>query len=152
MGLDLMLYTKTKEQSFDDYKGWEELAYGRKTWAISDFFTEHCNCEPIDKESELYRVSEEDWSYFIEVVEFYFIKPEVVGIIEKYLNDEYFVEDEFEEDEEKLRKILDTALFGDIYYLGIFWEAAAVLNWYRADGKVREAFKKGQDVFLERSY
>lgn len=44
MGLDLGLYKRTKpiaempiEEEFDN-----ELAYGRKTWAIADFFTRRC--------------------------------------------------------------------------------------------------------------
>ena len=151
MGLDLTLYTKQKKTSFDDYEHHIELAYGRKTWVISDFFTYHCNCEVIE-EDIIYRVTKEDWDCFIGTVKPFLSYPGFISLIEEY-DDE---EDEYGGMESIFRYFLDKtigdSIFNAHYYLGAEWEAHAVVQWYKANEKVQKAFALGLDVFLERSY
>lgn len=149
MGLDLTLYTKTKDTSFDDYDHHIELAYGRKTWAISNFFTEHCECEAIDYDT-IYRVTKEDWDEFIHTVEPFLSYPGFISFIENY-DDE---EDDYGMIEYIFRYFLDKTIGGynSIYHLGAEWEAYVVVQWYKANEKVQKAFALGLDVFLERSY
>lgn len=148
MGLDLTLYCKPKNISYGDYDHHIELAYGRKTWAISNFFTMNCGCEMIE-DDYFYRVTEEDWEYFIQTVKPIFTNEFVVNMIENY--NEFEDEDEYGITEQLLRYCLDM-IFDDEYYLGVAWEARAALQWYKADKKVRIAFEAGADVFIERSY
>lgn len=151
MGLDLTLYCKPKSISYNDYDHHIELAYGRKTWAISDFFTEHCECEVID-DSIIYRVTKEDWDEFIYTVEPFLSYPGFMSLIENYNN----AEDEYGMIESIFRYFLDEtigcSIFSGGYYLGSAWEARAVVRWYKANKKVQKAFELGLDVFLERSY
>lgn len=151
MGLDLILYTKQKKTSFDDYDHHIELAYGRKTWAISDFFTEHCDCEAID-DGYIYRVTKEDWDKFIDTVEPFLSYPGFISLIENYDEEK----DEYGEMQcifhYFLDKTIGDSIFNAHYYLGAEWEARAVVEWYKANEKVQKAFELGLDVFLERSY
>lgn len=147
MGLDLTLYTKTKDTSFDDHDHHIELAYGRKTWAISDFFTGHCGCEEID-DGFIYRVTKEDWDKFINTVKPFLIYPGFVSLIENYDDKE----DEYGMIENVFHYFLDETIGGYMYQLGAEWEAYAVVQWYKANEKVQKAFAHGLDVFLERSY
>ena len=151
MGLDLTLYCKPKSISFDDYDHHIELAYGRKTWVISDFFTEVRKCEEID-DGVIFRVTKEDWDCFIEAVEPFLSCPGFISLIEDY-DDE---EDEYGAIESVFRYFLDATIgdyiFNVHYALGAEWEAHAVVQWYKANEKVQKAFEAGADVFIERSY
>jgi len=142
MGLDLTLYAKTKDISF-------ELAYGRKTWAISDFFTEVCKCEEID-DGFIYRVTKKDWDKFIGAVKPFLIYPGFVSLIECYDD----LEDKYGMIENVFHYFLDETIggYGFNYQLGAEWEAYAVVQWYKANEKVQKAFEDGADIFLERSY
>lgn len=148
MGLDLTLYCKPKSISYDDYDHHIELAYGRKTWAISNFFTDDCGCEMI-QDDYLYRVTENDWDYFMDVVTPIFTNEFIVNIIENYNESED--EDEYGITEGIIGYCLDM-MFDGPYYLGPVWEARAAYRWFQADRKVRIAFEAGADVFIERSY
>lgn len=148
MGLDLTLYCKPKSISYDDCDHHIELAYGRKTWAISDFFTDACECEMIESDY-LYRVTEEDWDYFMDTVAPIFTNKFVIDILENY--DEYEDDDEYSITEGMIMHCLNM-MFDGPYYLGPMWEARAAYEWFQADKKVRIAFEAGADVFIERSY
>ena len=148
MGLDLTLYCKPKSISYNDYDHHIELAYGRKTWAISDFFTEDCGCEVI-QDDYLYRVTKGDWEYFMAVVRPVFTNRFVVNMLESY--NEFEDEDEYGITEELIKYCLNT-IFNSSYCLGPMWEARAAYRWFQADKKVRIAFEAGADVFIERSY
>lgn len=152
MGLDLVLYKKAKpiaEMSIEEELD-NELAYGRKTWAIADFFTQRCTALEGDY---IYNVTEKDWDAFMEALD--------------KLNDSYFrhvaemyIDNCFEDNEvledtvgKELEDWLDKALDNDCYYqLGLDWELAAVLQWFDADEEVRKAFKDGYVVELLKSY
>ena len=146
MGLDLTLYCKPKSISYDDYDHHIELAYGRKTWAISGFFTNTCRCEMIE-DDYLYRITEEDWNYFMDTVRPFFSNPFIIDMIENY--------NEMEHNDDIIEGIMEYCLdrmFDGPYYLGPMWEARAAYRWYQANRKVRIAFEAGADVFIERSY
>ena len=152
MGLDLVLYKKTKpiaelsiEEEFNN-----ELAYGRKTWAIADFFAQRCTALEGDY---IYNVLEEDWDAFMKALDML----NDIGfrlIVEMYIDD-CFNDNEALEDivERELEDWLNKALDNDCYYqLGLDWELAAVLRWFDADESVREAFEDGYTVELLKSY
>ena len=152
MGLDLVLYKRTKpiaEMSVEEELD-SELAYGRKTWAIADFFARRCTAL---EEDYVYDVLEEDWDAFMKALD--------------KLNDSYFrhiaemyIDDCFEDDEvledivgKELEDWLDRALDNDCgYQLGFAWELAAVLRWFDADEEVHKAFKDDYAVELLKSY
>ena len=152
MGLDLVLYKKNKpmvEMSIEEELD-NELAYGRKTWVIADFFAQRCTALEGDY---VYSVTEKDWDAFMKALD--------------KLNDtsfrllvEVYVDSHFRDfgvlDEivgEKLEDWLDKALDNDgPYQLGLDWELAAVLRWFDADKEVRKAFRDGYKVELLVSY
>ena len=152
MGLDLVLYKKTKpiaelsiEEEFNN-----ELAYGRKTWAIADFFAQRCTALEGDY---IYDVLKEDWDAFMKALDML----NDIGfrlIVEMYIDD-CFNDNEVLEDivGKELEDWLDKALDNDCYYqLGLDWELAAVLRWFDADESVRKAFEEGYAVELLKSY
>ena len=152
MGLDLVLYKKAKpiaEMSIEEELD-NELAYGRKTWVIADFFAQRCT---VLENDYVYSVTEKDWDAFM-------------GALDK-LNDSYFrhvaemyIDNCFEDNEvledtvgEELEDWLDRALDNSgCYQLGFDWELAAVLRWFDANEEVRKAFKDGYRVELLLSY
>ena len=152
MGLDLVLYKKNKpmtEMSIEEELD-NELAYGRKTWVIADFFAQRCT---VLENDYVYSVTEKDWNAFMEAL--------------GKLNDSYFrhvaemyIDNCFEENEvledivgKELEEWLDRALDNSgCYQLGLDWELAAALRWFDADKEVRKAFKDGYTVELLLSY
>lgn len=152
MGLDLVLYKKTKpiaEMSIEEEFN-NELAYGRKTWAIADFFAQRCTALEGDY---IYNVLEEDWDAFMKALDML----NDIGfrlIVEMYIDD-CFNDNEILEDivGKELEDWLDKALNNDCYcQLGLDWELAAVLRWFDADESVRKAFEEGYAVELLKSY
>ena len=139
MGLDLVLYTA---------KNWtdegEELAYGRKTWAIEGFFAHRCKM--TKPESYVFSITEEAWNEFIISLKPYMENKAFRTMLEEY--------DEFDDDacyevEALIEKFLDDALEEDCnYQLGAVWEMKAVLNWYDADAEVRACFEEGEPVWM----
>lgn len=152
MGLDLVLYKKTKplaEMSVEEELD-SELAYGRKTWAIADFFARRCT---VLHDDFLYDVTEEDWNAFMKALDM-LNNSDFRHIVEMYV-DGSFNDDEALEDKvgEELEDWLDKALDNDCHYqLGLDWELAAVLRWFDADEEVRKAFKEDYAVELLKSY
>ena len=159
MGLDLVLvkrlknydrYSMSIEEEFDS-----ELAYGRKTWAIADFFSKRC--EAIEGDY-LYKVKEEEWREFIDSLE-RLHDSDFREKVELFCS--YGLDWELDTDNEKhywhiyneLEDWLDAALGNDVgYQLGLEWELAAVLRWFDADEEVKQAYKDGYEVELIVSY
>lgn len=163
MGLDLILYKKNKNQNIEDMSMEEELdsnlAYGRKTWAIADFFRRRCNT--VDRYE--YLVAKKDWDAFIKNLE----RLNDISFREKvnnYIDAAYnYYYDEGDEDEaekiimssySELENWLDTALENDDgYTLGLDWELCAVLEWFDADSEVQKVFNNDdEEVRLIVSY
>lgn len=152
MGLDLVLYKKTKpmvEMSIEEELD-NELAYGRKTWVIADFFAQRCTALEGDY---VYSVTEKDWNAFMEaLVKLY--DPSFRLLVEMYADNCFRGFEALNEIVgEKLEDWLDKALDNDgLYQLGLDWELAAVLRWFDADKEVRKAFRDGYKVELLVSY
>lgn len=152
MGLDLVLYKKTKpmvEMSIEEELD-SELAYGRKTWAIADFFMRRC---AVLEEDYVYSVTEKDWDAFTEAL----VKLNDVSfrrLVEMYADNCFKGFEALDEIiGEKLEDWLDKALDnGGCYQLGLDWELSAALRWFDADEEVRKAFKDGYTVELLASY
>ena len=143
MGLDLVLYKRNKrivETSIEEELD-NELAYGRKTWVIADFFAQRCTAlegDYVYSVKALDKLNDTSFRLLVEVyVDSHFrdfgVLDEIVG--------------------EKLEDWLDKALDNDgPYQLGLDWELAAVLRWFDADKEVRKAFRDGYKVELLVSY
>lgn len=151
MGLDLILYKKTK--SLDAMSMEEELeselAYGRKTWAIAHFFM--CRCLSVVDDCK-YIVTKQDWDEFIDSLERLNDKN-FRKKIEDYI--EYGIDEEgvTEKEELEIEEWLDGALNNDLpYTLGLDWELDAVLTWFDADSEVQKAFEENITVELIASY
>lgn len=141
MGLDLVLYKRTKDihdMSIEEELE-SELAYGRKTWAIANFFME--NVEITDGSEYNFRISEEDWNTFYKAIEPYFKNDDFRDFVLNYRNWEDETGDLYNVIEYTMDRIFNE---GSSYYLGADWEAHAVALWYEADAAVREAFKEGE--------
>lgn len=158
MGLDLILYKRIKpieEMSMEEELN-SELAYGRKTWAIANFFSRRC--ESI-QDDYLFKVTKADWDEFMDSLhelndpDF---REKVEDLIDYENSNDYYdtpYNEEYEKAYEELENWLDRALGDDSgYQLGLTWELAAVLRWFDADSEVREAFKNGDEVVLIQSY
>lgn len=141
MGLDLVLYTAKKMYDYDNE---HELAYGRKTWAIAEFFMNRC---PRQADQFVFDVPEYVWDDFMDAITPYLSNKDFYNLIENYSP---YNEGEYNEQIEKVIEcFLNEALENnEPYTLGIPWEAKAVLRWYDADKEIRELYEAGKPVFL----
>jgi hypothetical protein len=151
MGLDLILYKKPKNvnELVDDEFDQNEIAYGRKTWAIANFF--RGRCKPIDDDFE-YIVTRQDWNEFITALS-QLEDPNFRQKVEVFINS-YDGEDEVDVDNYyAIKSWLDNALNNEEnYILGLTWEVRAVLDWFDANEEVQNAFDNEFDVILMTSY
>lgn len=134
MGLDLSLYAAPAANDINaiESDNWVELAYGRKTWFIWDYFKNLKNTV-VTKDDQILIVSKEAWKSFIEIL----------NQNRERISD-YVV---FKEEEEKVTfaepQIQDMAFqewysetFDGTPTLGYDWDARAMLRWLDADSKV----------------
>ena len=126
---------------------WDELAYGRKTWGIANFFRRRC--EQYQDFDEVYTVTEEDWDAFIK----YFDKFDL-NRIDRILTEMWELDDMYDynsRDYSYLERFVED-LSDEQPYLGYEWDARAMLRWYEANDTVKKAFANGQEVRLIASY
>ena len=140
MGLDLILYKKTKdieEMSMEEELD-SELAYGRKTWALARFFM---NMAEENADEYYFRITKKDWNTFIDSFEPFFKSEDICNLIKEYSS----TEDVTGKVYDLIEYIMNTG-FGkyETYTLGAVWEARAALEWYEADKEVRDAFEEGE--------
>lgn len=134
MGLDLSLYAAPAANDINaiESDNWVELAYGRKTWFIWNYFKNLKNTV-VTKDDQILIVSKEAWKSFIEIL----------NQNRERISD-YVV---FKEEEEKVTfaepQIQDMAFqewysetFDGTPTLGYDWDARAMLRWLDADSKV----------------
>lgn len=145
MGLDLILYKKTKdieEMSMEEELD-SELAYGRKTWALASFFM-----NMTEEDTNSFRITKTDWNTFIDSFEPFFESEDICNLIKEYSS----TEDVTGKIYDLIEYIMNTG-FGkyETYTLGAVWEARTVLEWYEADREVRDAFEEGE-VWIIASY
>ena len=154
MGLDLILYKHIKDNMTWEEEQAAELAYGRKTWSIAEFFQRRCESLEGDW---YYKVRETDWNEFIDSLG-KLNEPEFRKRVEKCINryeniDEDELDEEFWKEYDTIEEWYDGAVNNDSgYTLGFDWEMEAVLRWFDADANVRQAFKDGADIRLIVSY
>ena len=154
MGLDLILYKHIKDNMTWEEEQAAELAYGRKTWSIAEFFQRRCESLEGDW---YYKVRETDWNEFVDSLG-KLNEPEFRKRVEKCINryeniDEDELDEEFWKEYDTIEEWYDGAVDNDSgYTLGFDWELRAVLNWFDADAEVHKAFADGEDIRLIVSY
>lgn len=134
MGLDLSLYAAPAANDINaiESDNWVELAYGRKTWFIWDYFKNLKNTV-VTKDDQILIVSKEAWKSFIEIL----------NQNRERISD-YIV---FKEEEEKVtfaEAQIQDMVFQEWYNetfdgtptLGYDWDARAMLQWLDADSEV----------------
>lgn len=149
MGLDLILESKNKKYYGDD--DWHELAYGRKTWDIADFFRDRN--EPIE-DDWLYYVTRESWDAFIAVVNRYATDPVFLNAFNhiKHYNDSETGAEPTEAEYNQLHALLEDITPEWYAQLGVEWETRAIIRWYNANPIVQDAFNRNDEIRLVVSY
>lgn len=134
MGLDLSLYAVPAANDIDatESDNWIELAYGRKTWFIWDYF-KNLKSTVATKDDQILVIPKEAWKSFIEILDqnrerisdYVIFKEEEqkVSFAEAQIQDMVFQEWYIE-------------TFDDTPTLGYDWDARAMLRWLDADFKV----------------
>jgi len=126
---------------------WEELAYGRKTWGIANFF--RGRCDKYQDFDEVYTVTEDVWDEFIK-----YFKDYDLNKINRILDEIWDCGEDYDynsKDYHYLQNFVDDLNY-ETPYLGYEWDARAMLRWYDANDAVKEAFANGQEVRLIASY
>ena len=152
MGLDLVLEKRINDNMTMEEELDNELAYGRKTWAIANFFKRRCEAVCGDLE---YILNEEAWNDFIKAVDALgneSFREKVESYLDYEQEDDIYDED-YKVDYLFLEDWLNRALDSNgNYTLGFEWELDTVVRWYDADEEVRKAFDEGADIRLIVSY
>lgn len=134
MGLDLSLYAApaANDINANESDNWTELAYGRKTWFIWDYF-KNLKSTVVTKDDQILIVSKEAWKSFIEIL----------NQNRERISD-YVVFKEEEEEVPFAEAQIQDMVFQEWYSetfdstptLGYDWDARAMLRWLDADSKV----------------
>ena len=135
MGLDLTLYAVPAANDInpDDARDkWIELAYGRKTWFIWDYF-KNLKSTVTTKDDQILIIPKEAWKSFIEILnqnrerisDYVAFKEEEkkVSFAEAQIQDMVFQE-------------WYNETFDDTPTLGYDWDARAMLRWLDVDSEV----------------
>lgn len=134
MGLDLSLYAApaTNDINAIESDNWIELAYGRKTWFIWDYF-KNLKSTVVTKDDQILIVSKEAWKSFIEIL----------NQNRERISDYVAFKEEEEEVPFAEAQIQDMAFqawydntFDVTPTLGYDWDARAMLRWLDADSNV----------------
>ena len=146
MGLDLSLYAVPAANDINaiESDNWVELAYGRKTWFIWDYF-KNLKSTVVTKDDQILIVSKEAWKSFIEILN------QNRERISDYVT--------FKEEEEKVafaEAQIQDMVFQEWYNetfdgtptLGYDWDARAMLRWLDADSKVSKYFDDPSYILL----
>lgn len=131
MGLDLSLYavSAANDININESDDWIELAYGRKTWFIWNYF-KNLKSTVVTKDDQILIVSKEAWKSFIEI-----LNQNRERISDYVAFKEKEEEEEVTFTEARFQKWYNET-FDDIPYLGYEWDARAMLRWLDADSKV----------------
>ena len=158
MGLDLTLYAVPAADDIDINKidDWVELAYGRKTWFIWDYF-KNLDSTTVIRDNQILTVPKETWKSFIEILDrnrerisdYVSIKEEeeadYISLTKEFLIKAQIKETLFQQWYE------DT--FNTTPTLGYEWDARAMLRWLEADSEVRKYLNDPSYILLlEASY
>ena len=154
MGLDLTLYAVPAANDInpdDAADKWIELAYGRKTWFIWDYF-KNLKSTVVTKDDQILIVSKEAWKSFIEILNQNRERiSDYVAFKEKEEEEEVLFTEARMQDMAFLEWYDDT--FDTTPTLGYDWDARAMLRWLDADSKVsRYLDDPSYILILEASY
>ena len=152
MGLDLTLYAVPAANDInpnDAADKWIELAYGRKTWFIWDYF-KSLDTTTMIKDDQILTITKEAWEDF-------------VGILDRN-RERIFDYVIFKEEEKKVsfaEAQIQDMVFQEWYddtfdttpTLGYEWDACAMFQWLEANSEVRKYLNDpNYIVILEASY
>ena len=152
MGLDLTLYAVPAANDInpnDAVDKWIELAYGRKTWFIWDYF-KNLDTTTMIKDDQILTITKEAWEDF-------------VGILDQN-RERIFDYVIFKEEEKKVsfaEAQIQDMVFQEWYddtfdttpTLGYEWDACAMFQWLEANSEVRKYLNDpNYIVILEASY
>ena len=151
MGLDLTLYAVPAADDIDVNKidKWIELAYGRKTWFIWDYF-KNLDTTTMIKDDQILTITKEAWEDF-------------VGILDRN-RERIFDYVIFKEEEKKVSfaeaQIQDMVFqqwyddtFDTTPTLGYEWDACAMFQWLEANSEVQKYLNDPSYILLlEASY
>lgn len=152
MGLDLTLYAVPAANDInpnDAADKWIELAYGRKTWFIWDYF-KNLDTTTMIKDDQILTITKEAWEDF-------------VGILDRN-RERIFDYVIFKEEEKKVsfaEAQIQDMVFQEWYddtfdttpTLGYEWDACAMFQWLEANSEVRKYLNDpNYIVILEASY
>lgn len=149
MGLDLTLYAVPAANDINPDEAvdkWIELAYGRKTWFIWDYF-KNLKSTVVTKDDQILIVSKEAWKSFIEILN------QNRERISDYVD---FKEKEEEEEvpftEARMQDIAFQEWYDETFdstpTLGYDWDARAMLRWLDADSKVSKYLDNPSYILL----
>lgn len=145
MGLDLSL-VKRSDYENDVYNN---LAYGRKTWAIAYYFMNKSTMLEFDY---LYNIPKEVYLEFVNEFKGKIWKMELaLNIIDIYERAELYDAKIYRLAYAYIDRIMDKAFDGASYTLGMTWEADAVIRWVKAKKAILKAYDEGE-VYMEVSY
>jgi hypothetical protein len=149
MGLDLILENRNKKHYGND--DWHELAYGRKTWVIANFFRDRN--EAIDGDW-VYHVTRKSWDEFVATIHPYATNAEFLNAVARVTDYEWDHNKPYpsDEDDTLIRTAIESLNDDSWTQLGDSWEINAILNWYNANYEVQEAFNRGDEIRLIVSY
>lgn len=143
MGLDLGVYISADDKGIEIEK---ELCYGRKTWAIANFFIKRCG----NAEEYAFPITKKAWDEFISNVKPYANNEHFVKMIEDY---DEFSDNASWEIENIFGFFLDDVLENNkTYTLGPAWEARAVMDWYDTNETIQKLFDDGVTIWMYVSY
>lgn len=158
MGLDLTLYAVPAADDIDVNKSdnWIELAYGRKTWFIWDYF-KYLDSTVMIRDDQILTIPKEAWKNFVETLDqnlgrisdYISIKEEEkTGYIN--LTKEFLIKAQIKE---TLFEQWYNDTFNTTPTLGYEWDARAMLQWLEADSEVRKYLNDPSYILLlEASY
>lgn len=146
MGLDLSLYAAPAANDINaiESDNWIELAYGRKTWFIWDYF-KNLKSTVVTKDDQILVVPKEAWKSFIEIL----------NQNRERISD-YVVFKEEEEEVPFAEPQIQDMVFQEWYNetfdstptLGYDWDARAMLRWLDADSNVSKYLDDPSYVLL----
>lgn len=134
MGLDLSLYAVPAANDIDvtESDNWIELAYGRKTWFIWDYF-KNLKSTVATKNDQILIVSKEAWKSFIEILD---QNRERISDYVTFKEEEQKVSFAEAQIQDMIFQEWYNETFDDTPTLGYDWDARAMLRWLDADSKV----------------
>lgn len=156
MGLDLTLYAVPAADDIDVNKtdNWIELAYGRKTWFIWDYF-KNLDSTIMIRDDQVLTIPKEAWESFIGVLDRN--RERIFDYVTFKEKKDYIAPTKDFLLQEQIKDSLFQQWYNDTFNttptLGYEWDARAMLRWLEVNFKVREYLNDPSYILLlEASY